>query len=168
MKEFLSVLIILCISACIVSCSDVQEYDLYDENFIQNFTVGEFSGVEKFTETLSPERFANIGAGKVSEMLADFDNDGVVLPDVFIFSDDTLKNFNVSDELYTRIRNKLSDYREMQSGYNYFFIIRNYSCTGFVCTDGTDTVTENISGFYAGDEYDDIYDSVYREILLNY
>ena len=151
-----------------VSCSGLQEDDFYDENFIENFTVSELSGVEKFTEKVSPERFATTAFSKISEMVADFDTDGVILPDVCIYSTDTLKNFNISDELYGRIKNKLSDYREMQSDYDYFFIIRNYSCTGFVCTDGTDIVTENISGFYAGDNYDDIYDSVYREILLNY
>ena len=153
------------VSVCIVSCSGLQK-EIYDENFIEKFSVSELSDVEKFTETVSLDSFVSTGFSKANEMAVTFDTEGMELPDVCIYSTDTLKNFNISDELYGRIRNKLSEYREMKSDYDYFFVIENYSCSCFVCTDGTDISIKNISGISAEGNYNEIYQSIYGEISL--
>lgn len=161
MKKILSAIVILCMSVCIFSCSDSEE-----ENIIDNFSVSEVSEEKNITESVPVDTFAKIGYGKANEIAVILDGDGVELPVNCIYSTDTLKNFNISDELYQRLGSELAKYTEMKTDHDYFLVIQNYICTCFVCTDGTETGIMNTSGIAAEGSYDEIYQSIYNEISV--
>lgn len=159
MKKILAGIMALSMSLCMFSCGDSEE-----ENITENSAVS--SGETSSEESVSPDVFASIGYSKANEIVVILDNEGMELPYNCIYSNDTLKNFNISDEFYERLGSEIEKYTEMKTDYDYFFVIQNYMCTCFVCTDGTNIGIMNTSGIAADGNYDEIYQAVYNEISL--
>lgn len=158
MKKILALIMALGMSVCMFSCGDSEE------NSTGSSSVSESSAKENSKETVSPDSFASTGYSKANEITVILDSEGVEIPKACIYSTDTSKNFNMSDELYERIGKELKKYTEMETSCDYFLVIQNYACSCFVCTNGTDTGIKNTSGITAEGSYDEMYQSVYNEI----
>lgn len=159
MKKILSAITVLSISVCMFSCGDGK-----DENITDNSSVSHSLAEDSVQEAVSLDTFASTGYGKANEITVILDGDGIEIPQNCIYSTDTLKNFNISDELYERIGSELAKYTEMKTSYDYFLVIQNYVCSCFICTDGTDTGIINNSGISAEGSYDEMYHSIYAEV----
>lgn len=157
-------------SVCMFSCGDSEEENSADNSSVSESSVAvensveENPDVENNVENVSLDDFASTGYSKANEVTVILDGDGVEIPNVCIYSTDTSKNFNMSDELYERISSELSKYTEMETNCNYFLVIQNYMCSCFACTDGTNTGIMNTSGITAEGTYDEMYQSIYNEI----
>lgn len=159
-------------SVCMFSCGDSEEENSTDNSSVSESSVvvensvEENSAVENNVENVSLDDFASTGYSKANEITVILDGDGVEIPNACIYSTDTSKNFNMSDELYERISSELSKYTEMETDCNYFLVIQNYMCSCFVCTDGTNSGIMNTSGITTDGTYDEMYQSIYNEISV--